>query len=147
MSARRLTRSSQSRGSAEPGRMVPATAWETPAVVPGSTRCCCRIRPGAAADIPGALVLFCFAWTRPARLIDAANVCQVLLLVRTRETSRVSQAGAHSASQFKQTYAFFKEAFADHRVEILNVVATKNQVVVGFVGRGTHSGPLRLPAR
>ncbi|HEY7355469.1 MAG TPA: ester cyclase [Ktedonobacterales bacterium] len=49
------------------------------------------------------------------------------------------------AEGFQQSHSFYKEAFHDHQVEIVNVVATEDQVVVEFVGRGTHSGPLRLP--
>jgi len=50
------------------------------------------------------------------------------------------------ADGFKQNSQFYKEAFPDHQVEITNVVATEDQVVVEFIGRGTHTGPLHLPA-
>jgi steroid delta-isomerase-like uncharacterized protein len=50
------------------------------------------------------------------------------------------------ANGFMQNSRFYTEAFPDHQVEITNVVATEDQVVVEFTGRGTHTGPLHLPA-
>ena len=49
------------------------------------------------------------------------------------------------ADGIKQSSRFFAEAFPDHQVEITNVVATEDQVVVEFIGRGTHTGPLHMP--
>lgn len=46
---------------------------------------------------------------------------------------------------FRQNSQFYAEAFPDHEVEITNVVATEDQVVVEFIGRGTHTGPLHTP--
>ena len=47
---------------------------------------------------------------------------------------------------FKQLMLFFAGAFPDSRVEITHVLATEEQAVVEFTGRGTNTGPLHLPA-
>ncbi len=36
-------------------------------------------------------------------------------------------------------------AFPDSKVDVTNIVASKNTVVVEFTGRGTHQGVLRTP--
>ena len=46
---------------------------------------------------------------------------------------------------FKQLVLFFAEAFPESNVEITNIVATEDQAVVEFTGRGTNTGPLHLP--
>jgi len=46
---------------------------------------------------------------------------------------------------FKQLVLFFAEAFPGSRIEITHVVATEDQAVVEFTGRGTNTGPLHLP--
>jgi len=40
---------------------------------------------------------------------------------------------------------FFSQAFPGSRVDVTNVFATKDQAVIEFTGRGTNTGPLRLP--
>jgi ketosteroid isomerase-like protein len=37
-------------------------------------------------------------------------------------------------------------SFRESNVEVTNVFATKDQAVVEFIGRGTHTGPLQGPA-
>ena len=49
------------------------------------------------------------------------------------------------ADGFKQISRFYKDGFPDHSIEITNVVATEDQVVVEFIGRGTNTGPLHMP--
>ena len=49
------------------------------------------------------------------------------------------------ADGFKQNSQLFTEGFPDNSIEITNVVATEDQVVVEFIGRGTNTGPLHLP--
>ena len=51
--------------------------------------------------------------------------------------------GHEGAKQFQQGWAM---AFPDSKVEVTNLVATDDQVVVEFTGRGTHTGPLHGPA-
>jgi steroid delta-isomerase-like uncharacterized protein len=51
--------------------------------------------------------------------------------------------GKDGLRQYLQDWA---AAFPDSRVEVVNVVAGENAVVVEFVGRGTHGGPLQSPA-
>ena len=51
--------------------------------------------------------------------------------------------GQEGVRQFQQGWEM---AFPDSKVEVTNVVATDDQVVVEFTGRGTHSGPLYSPA-
>ncbi len=51
--------------------------------------------------------------------------------------------GQEGNKQFQQGWA---TAFPDGKVEITNLVATDDQVVVEFTGRGTHTGPLAGPA-
>ena len=46
---------------------------------------------------------------------------------------------------YSQLLLFFAEGFPDGRIEVTNVFATEDQVVVEFVGRGTNTGPLHLP--
>lgn len=46
---------------------------------------------------------------------------------------------------YKQFVMFFAEAFPDSRVEITNLFATEDQVVLEYTGRGTNTGPLHLP--
>lgn len=41
---------------------------------------------------------------------------------------------------------FFIDGFPDCSTEITNMVATEDQVVVEFTGRGVNTGPLHLPA-
>lgn len=48
------------------------------------------------------------------------------------------------AEGIKQSSRFYMDGFPDHSIEITNVVATEDQVVVEFIGRGTHTGPLHL---
>ena len=40
---------------------------------------------------------------------------------------------------------FFVDAFPGSSTEITNMVATEDQVVVEFIGRGVNTGPLHLP--
>lgn len=47
---------------------------------------------------------------------------------------------------YKQFVMFFAEAFPDSSVEIANIFATEDQVVLEYTGRGTNTGPLHLPA-
>lgn len=51
--------------------------------------------------------------------------------------------GPEGNKQFQQGWA---TAFPDGKVEITNLVATDDQVVVEYTGRGTHTGPLAGPA-
>ena len=46
---------------------------------------------------------------------------------------------------YTQFVMFFAEAFPDSRVEITNLFATEDQVVLEYTGRGTNTGPLHLP--
>jgi steroid delta-isomerase-like uncharacterized protein len=46
---------------------------------------------------------------------------------------------------YKQFVMFFAEAFPDSRIEITNLFATEDQVVLEYTGRGTNTGPLHLP--
>lgn len=46
---------------------------------------------------------------------------------------------------FRQASDFYTKGFPDHWIEISNVVATEDQAVVEFIGRGTNTGPLHLP--
>ena len=46
---------------------------------------------------------------------------------------------------YKQLVLFFAEAFPESSVELTNVVATEEQLVLEFTGRGTNTGPLHLP--
>ena len=49
------------------------------------------------------------------------------------------------AEGYKQFVKFFAEAFPDSTVEITNLFATEDQVVLEYTGRGNNTGPLRLP--
>lgn len=46
---------------------------------------------------------------------------------------------------YKQFVMFFAEAFPDSKVEITNLFATEDQVVLEYRGWGTNTGPLHLP--
>ena len=46
---------------------------------------------------------------------------------------------------YKQFVMFFAEAFPDSKIEITNLFATEDQVVLEYTGRGTNTGPLHLP--
>lgn len=50
--------------------------------------------------------------------------------------------GTEGARQFEQAWA---QAFPDSRVQITNIAASDDQVVVEFTGRGTQTGPLVGP--
>ncbi len=47
---------------------------------------------------------------------------------------------------YKQSMQGWLTAFPDGRIEITNLVAAGDTVVVEFTGRGTHTGPLVGPA-
>jgi len=47
---------------------------------------------------------------------------------------------------YKQLILFFEEGFPDSGIEITNLFATDDQAVVEFIGRGTNTGPLHMPA-
>ncbi len=49
------------------------------------------------------------------------------------------------AEGYKQFVMFFAEAFPDSTVEITNLFATDEQVVLEYTGRGTNTGPLHMP--
>ncbi len=49
------------------------------------------------------------------------------------------------AEGYKQFVKFFAEAFPDSTVEITNLFATEEQVVLEYTGHGTNTGPLHLP--
>ncbi len=49
------------------------------------------------------------------------------------------------AEGYKQFVMFFAEAFPDSVVEITNLFATEDQVVLEYTGRGNNTGPLHLP--
>jgi steroid delta-isomerase-like uncharacterized protein len=46
---------------------------------------------------------------------------------------------------YKQFVLFFAEGFPDSKIEVTNVFATEDQVVLEYTGRGTNTGPLHLP--
>ena len=46
---------------------------------------------------------------------------------------------------YKQVVLFFAEAFPGSSTEITTMFASDDQVVVGFIGRGTNTGPLHMP--
>jgi ketosteroid isomerase-like protein len=46
---------------------------------------------------------------------------------------------------YKQLLLFFADAFPSSRVEVTTVVATEQEAVIEFVGRGTNTAPLHLP--
>jgi len=46
---------------------------------------------------------------------------------------------------YKQVILFFEEGFPDSGIEITNLFASEDQVVVEFIGRGTNTGPLHMP--
>jgi SnoaL-like polyketide cyclase len=46
---------------------------------------------------------------------------------------------------YKQFVMFFTEAFPDSVVEITNLFATEDQVVLEYTGRGNNTGPLTAP--
>lgn len=46
---------------------------------------------------------------------------------------------------YKQSGMFFAEGFPDSRIEVTNVFATEDQVILEYTGRGTNTGPLHLP--
>jgi predicted ester cyclase len=48
-----------------------------------------------------------------------------------------------ASREYTETWA---NAFPDGKVEVLNVVAQGDLVVAEFIGRGTHTGPLKGPA-
>jgi steroid delta-isomerase-like uncharacterized protein len=54
----------------------------------------------------------------------------------------VTLRGLEGNRQFQQGWA---TAFPDSKVEITNLIATDDYVVVEFTGRGTHTGPLAGP--
>jgi steroid delta-isomerase-like uncharacterized protein len=70
-------------------------------------------------------------------IADVAEDCEIID-VPTGRTLR-------GPDGFKQLNLFFAEGFPDSRTEITNVVATEDQVVVEFTGRGTNTGPLHMP--
>jgi steroid delta-isomerase-like uncharacterized protein len=47
---------------------------------------------------------------------------------------------------YKQVILFFEEGFPDSGIEITNLFASENQAVVEFIGRGTNTGSLHMPA-
>ncbi len=49
------------------------------------------------------------------------------------------------AEGYKQFVMFFAEAFPDSIVEITNLFASEDQVVLEYTGRGTNTGSLHLP--
>src|SRR5229473_3318065 len=48
----------------------------------------------------------------------------------------------HGRSGFKDFMQGFAGAFPDLTLQVTNQVATEDQVVSEFIGRGTHTGPL-----
>ncbi len=50
--------------------------------------------------------------------------------------------GLEGYKQFQQGWA---TGFPNGKIELTNIVATDDQVVVEYVGRGTHNGPLSGP--
>lgn len=46
---------------------------------------------------------------------------------------------------WRQQYNFWLSAFPDGEVEVTHVMATDRGVVVEYVGRGKHDGPLQAP--
>lgn len=49
------------------------------------------------------------------------------------------------AEGWKQYTMFFAEAFPGSQVELANIFATDDQVVIEFTGRGTNTGTLHTP--
>jgi steroid delta-isomerase-like uncharacterized protein len=46
---------------------------------------------------------------------------------------------------YRQAGLFFAEAFPDGTIEVTNMFATEDQVVLEYTGHGTNTGPLHLP--
>ena len=51
----------------------------------------------------------------------------------------------HGPSGYKEFLQNWATAFPDSRVEVKNVIAGEGWTCTEFVGRGTHSGPLKSP--
>ena len=51
----------------------------------------------------------------------------------------------HGPEGFRQYIQGWATAFPDSRVEVTNIVAGEEGVVIEFRGRGTHTGPLNSP--
>ncbi len=51
----------------------------------------------------------------------------------------------HGGDGYRQFVLFFADGFPESRIEITNIVATQDQAVVEFTGRGINTGPLHLP--
>lgn len=47
---------------------------------------------------------------------------------------------------YKQLVLFFADGFPGSKTEMINVFATEDQVALEFIGRGTNTGPLHMPA-
>lgn len=56
-----------------------------------------------------------------------------------------SGAASRGPEGYKQVILFFEQGFPDSGVEITNLIATEDQAVVEFIGRGTNTGPLHMP--
>src|ERR1700680_1109141 len=52
---------------------------------------------------------------------------------------------SRSPEGYKQVNLFFEEGFPDSGIQITNLLATEDQAVVEFIGRGTNTGPLHMP--
>jgi predicted ester cyclase len=52
---------------------------------------------------------------------------------------------SYGPDSYKQVSLFFADAFPGSRVEITTLLATEDQAVVEFIGRGTNTGPLHMP--
>lgn len=70
----------------------------------------------------------------------AASVLEDFTGINPRGVTR------HGAEGLKEHYAAWIRAFPQCDVEVTNVFATKDQAVVEFIGRGTHTGVLQSPA-
>ena len=46
---------------------------------------------------------------------------------------------------YRQIVLFFAEGFPGSKVEMTNIIATDDQTVIEFTGRGTNTGPLHMP--
>jgi steroid delta-isomerase-like uncharacterized protein len=46
---------------------------------------------------------------------------------------------------YRELILFFEEGFPGSNIEITNLLATEEQAVVEFIGRGTNNGPLHMP--
>jgi steroid delta-isomerase-like uncharacterized protein len=81
------------------------------------------------------------------KAMDSGKSDQILSFLAPNAEFKIIGMGEpmRGTSEIKEGFESWNKSFPDLKAQILNVIANEDSVVVEYIGRGTHQGPLESP--